>query len=178
MIFLDFSGKSLILRGFLNRNYAREEILSETGIGKIGAPRHEEKGFRMIRKILTVDDVKVELERYFEVMRWLPDIKRPKCKTTNFYRVAVPPMNSEDAEFMRPNITGEDITDAWFIDEHWMSPPLILSNEYMFLRDFLSTLPKKELAYRYSPNKTDRKYVYRWAERLLKRIFEEVKNYY
>lgn len=130
----------------------------------------------MIRKILTVEDVKVELEKYFEVMKWLPDIQRPRCKTTNFYRVAVPPVNPEDAEYMRPSITGEDISDAWYIDEHWMSAPLILPNEYVFLRDFLSGVPKKVLAYRYSPNQTDRKYIYRWAERLLKRIFDAVRR--
>lgn len=73
-------------------------------------------------------------------------------------------------------ITGEDISDAWYIDEHWMSAPLILPNEYVFLRDFLSGVPKKVLAYRYSPNQTDRKYIYRWAERLLKRIFDAVRR--
>ena len=109
-------------------------------------------------------------------MKWLPDIQRPRCKTTNFYRVAVPPVNPEDAEYMRPSITGEDISDAWYIDEHWMSAPLILPNEYVFLRDFLSGVPKKVLAYRYSPNQTDRKYIYRWAERLLKRIFDAVRR--
>lgn len=129
----------------------------------------------MIRKIKTVEDVKVEIERYFEVMKWLPDIKRPKCKTTDFYRVGIPPVNEDDWKYMRPNITGEDITDAWYVDENWLSPPLIMPNEYVFLRDFVSELPKKELAYRYSPNKADRKYVYRWAERLFKRIFDEVK---
>ena len=77
---------------------------------------------------------------------------------------------------MRPDISSRDISEAWYIDEHWMSPPLIYPNEYVFLRDFLSGLPRKELAYRYSPNKRDRKYVYRWAERLLKRIVDAVKT--
>lgn len=130
----------------------------------------------MIRNIKSVDDVKVNLEKYFEVMRWLPDIQRPRCKTTDFYRVAVHPMTVDDWEYMRPDIESRDVTEAWYIDEHWMSPPLIYPNEYVFLRDFLSGLPRKELAYRYSPNKRDRKYVYRWAERLLKRIFDAVKT--
>lgn len=130
----------------------------------------------MFGKIKTADDVRVKLEKYFEIMRWLPDIQRPRCKTTDFYRVAIPPVNEEDAYNMRPDMTSRDISEAWYIDEHWMSPPLIYPNEYVFLRDFLSRLPKKELAYRYSPNRTDRKYVYRWAERLLKRIFDEAKN--
>ena len=102
----------------------------------------------MFGKIRTVDDIRVKLEKYFEVMRWLPGIERPRCKTTNFYRVAIPPVNEEDALYMRPDITSRDISEAWYIDEHWMSPPLIYPNEYVFLRDFLSGLPKKELAYR------------------------------
>ena len=130
----------------------------------------------MLREIKTVEDVRVELEKYFEVMKWLPDIKRPKCKTTDFYRLAVHPASAEDLENMRPDISNRDISDAWYIDEHWMSPPLIYPNEYVFLRDFLSRLPKKVLAYRYSPNKSDRKYVYRWAERLFKRILRETKK--
>lgn len=130
----------------------------------------------MIRNIKSVEDVKVNLEKYFEVMRWLPDIQRPRCKTTDFYRVAVHPTNAEDLEHMRPDITSRDISEAWYIDEHWMMPPLIYPNEYVFLRDFLSRLPRKELAYLYSPNKSDRKYIYRWAERLLKRIFDAVKS--
>lgn len=130
----------------------------------------------MIRGIKSIEDVKVNLEKYFEVMHWLPDIQRPRCKTTDFYRVAIPPVNEEDALYMRPDISSRDISEAWYIDEHWMSPPLIYTNEYVFLRDFLSGLPRKELAYRYSPNKRDRKYVYRWAERLLKRIFDAVKT--
>lgn len=127
----------------------------------------------MIRKIKTVEDVKVELEKYFEVMKWLPDIKRPRCKTTDFYRVAIPPVNENDWKYMRPSITGEDISDAWFIDEHWLSPPLVYPNEYEFMRDFLSELPKKMVAYNHHKSRTE---IYRWADRLFKRIFDEVKN--
>lgn len=131
----------------------------------------------MIRGIKSIEDVKLKLVKYFEIMRWLPDIQRPRCKTTDFYRVAIPSVNEEDAYHMRPDMTSRDISEAWYIDEYWMSPPLIYPNEYVFLRDFLSRLPRKELAYRYSPNKSDRKYVYRWAERLLKRIFNAVRTY-
>lgn len=129
----------------------------------------------MILNIKNVNDVKEKIEKYFEVMRWMPDIERPRCKTTDFYRVVPPPVNENDAIPLRPDITSRDISEAWFIDEKWMTPPLIYPNEYAFLRDFFSGQPKKVLAYRYSPDKYDRKYVYRWAERLFKRIFDNVK---
>lgn len=129
----------------------------------------------MILNIKNVKDVKEKIEKYFEVMRWMPDIERPRCKTIDFYRVVPPPVNENDAIPLRPDITSRDISEAWFIDEKWMTPPLIYPNEYAFLRDFFSGQPKKVLAYRYSPDKYDRKYVYRWAERLFKRIFDNVK---
>lgn len=124
----------------------------------------------MIRKIKTVEDVKVEIEGYFEVMRWLPDIERPKCKTANLPYVSTPSIN--DYVVMSPDITPNRISKAWFIDEHWMSPPLIYPNEYSFLKDFLSPLPKKVVAYNHH---TSRAEVYRWADRLLNRIFNTVK---
>lgn len=125
----------------------------------------------MVRlKIDTIEDVKREIGNYFEIMRWLPDIQRPKCKTTDFYRVAIAPVNEEDCLYSRPVITSEEIEQAWFMDDHFMSPPVLMPNEYVFLRDFLSPLPKKVVAHNHRKSRTE---IYRWADRLFNRILDK-----
>lgn len=151
----------------------------------------------MIRKIQSIEDVKLNIIDYFEIERMLPDIDRPRCKTSNIYDHGIFVVKKIKVKKGKEVEVIEDMTDesdieagagrkrmedystsdvlyAQYIGQTWMK--LLTKFEYKFLRDFLvSDMDKVNLAYKYG--KKYREDTYRWAERLLKRIFKHAKGF-
>lgn len=74
----------------------------------------------MLRKINTIEDVKIEVMRYFETLAALPLQKRPDYAKNYMWLFIVTEGTAEDAENPRFRPTNIDIADCWYMDANFM----------------------------------------------------------
>nr|DAE29456.1 MAG TPA: hypothetical protein [virus sp. ctd0M1] len=74
----------------------------------------------MLRKINTIEDVKIEVMRYFETLAALPKPKRPDYARNYMWLFIVTEGTPEDAENPRFCPTNIDIADCWYMDANFM----------------------------------------------------------
>lgn len=74
----------------------------------------------MLRKIETVEDVKIEVMRYFETLYALPAPRRPDYAKNYMWLFIVSERTAEDAENTRFSPTNVDIADCWYMDANFM----------------------------------------------------------
>lgn len=74
----------------------------------------------MLRKINTIEDVKIEVMRYFETLAALPKPKRPDYAKNYMWLFIVTEGTPEDAENPRFCPTNIDIADCWYMDANFM----------------------------------------------------------
>lgn len=74
----------------------------------------------MLRRINTIEDVKIEVMRYFETLAALPKPKRPDYARNYMWLFIVTEGTPEDAENPRFCPTNIDIADCWYMDANFM----------------------------------------------------------
>lgn len=74
----------------------------------------------MLRKINTIEDVKIEVMRYFETLAALPAPRRPDYARNYMWLFIVSERTAEDAENARFSPTNVDIADCWYMDANFM----------------------------------------------------------
>ena len=75
----------------------------------------------MLRKIYSIDDVKIEVMRYFETMHALPSPKKPDYAKNYMWLFISTERTPEDAENQHLSPTNIDIADCWYVDANYMS---------------------------------------------------------
>lgn len=129
----------------------------------------------MLRRIVTLEDLKAELTRYFENMRALPAPKRPGYAKNYLWDLAKfgSSEDCEDDQATRLTILAEDVADCWFVCDHWM--PALTKFEYALLAARLKErpIPWKLLEVQYH---TSRQMLSIYVRKALTRLFDIVKE--
>ena len=129
----------------------------------------------MLRKIKTIEDLKAELFRYFEVMRALPAPKKPSYSKNYLWEMAKIDVTSDVADDIaaRLTVTAEDVVDCWYVCDHWM--PLLTKFEYNLLAARLrdKPVPWKLLEVQHH---TSRQMLNIYVRKALKNLFDVVKE--
>jgi len=88
----------------------------------------------MIRKINTIDDVKAELYRYFEIQTAIPEPPRPDWAKNYLWQLVVSEPNDDDivAASSKFYPTQVDIADYWYMAFNWM--PILSKFEFDLIR--------------------------------------------
>lgn len=129
----------------------------------------------MIRKILTIDDLKSELTRFFETMRALPPVPMPDWAKNYLWQMVPSEPNDEDKEIASHRFapTTVDISDCWYMAANYM--PLLTKFEYNLLywrlRD--KPLPWKVIEYN---TKFTRQMLKIYMDKALNKLFVNMKS--
>lgn len=126
----------------------------------------------MLRRIVTIEDVREELKRYFEIMRSIPCPKMPGYAQNHIWQMLKPEYEDTETGFRRVRVLGEDVADCWYIDEHWIT--LLSRTEYNLLesRCRLRPVPWKVLEKEY---KLSRQMLNHYVKRALEKILYSIK---
>ena len=129
----------------------------------------------MIRKIKELEDVKVELYRYFETLAALPYPKRPELAKNRLYYFAVTQPNDDEIVESESKFTPTqvDIADFWYIDANWI--PILTRLEYDILSALLKDKPLPWKLIERKHNKT-RQMLRLYAHNGLLRILSTVRD--
>ena len=129
----------------------------------------------MLSKIRSVEDVKLEMTRYFETLYALPAPKRPDYAKNYLWQLLPSEPNEDDIEAMRHRFqpTTVDIADCWYIDANFV--PLLTKFEYHLLHDRLGDkpLPWKVIE---SKTKFTRQWLKIYMDKALQRLFVHMKS--
>ncbi len=126
----------------------------------------------MIRRILTIEDLKSELERYFDIMPLLPSVKKPTWRQNSLARLIPSEWNAEDYEIaaLKKDYTRVDVADVWYMDANWLS--LVSKDDYRLLWRMFRGHPRKVIAY---DMHIDESTLYRRYEKAINKIFNTIR---
>lgn len=127
----------------------------------------------MIRKIVTVEDVKVEVTRYFETLYALPAPRRPDYAKNYMWLFIVSDMSAEDAENQRWQPTNVDIADCWYMDANFMSKLTKFEYDLLSARMRERPLPWKIVCRKLGKT---RQMLDIYQRKALEKLYNEMKN--
>lgn len=129
----------------------------------------------MLRRISNIEDVKLEVMRYFETLHALPAPQRPELAKNYLWQMSKSEENSEDAEVesSRFEPTPVDIADCWYMDANFI--PCLSKFEYRLLsyRFREKPLPWKVIEYR---TRFTRQWLKVYMDKALQRLFVQMKS--
>lgn len=129
----------------------------------------------MLRKIITIKDLKAELTRYFETMRALPAPKRPGYAKNHLWQEMITPeQTSEDIDEAKDKFcpTRIDEADAWYIDENFMHCLTVFEYKLLSARLREKPIGWKIICYRF---KKTRQMLDIYMKKALDKLFYEMR---